>query len=246
MTPDLEKARMFYGALFGWKFDVGPAETGYYTMCKVGGRNVAGMGQQPKDAPNPPSWNVYFAVENVDATCARIKEHGGQVVMGPMDVMEEGRLAFCADPTGAHFGLWQPRRHGGAQVVDQHGAMTWHEVNTRQGERARDFYTAVFGLEPRKMDGMVYWTLHKGQKAFAGVLQMNEQWPSHVPPHIPPHWMNYFAVDDTDAAVKKVGELGGKVQVPPLDTPYGRMAVVSDPGGATFALIKLSAMAQQA
>ncbi|HSP81781.1 MAG TPA: VOC family protein, partial [Myxococcaceae bacterium] len=87
MAPDLEKARAFYGGLFGWRFSIGPAETGHYTMCQVGERNAAGMGQKPENAPYPPAWNVYFSVEDVDASCARIREHGGQVVMEPMDVM---------------------------------------------------------------------------------------------------------------------------------------------------------------
>lgn len=241
MTPDLEKARAFYGALFGWEFSVGPAEAGYYTMCRKGGRNTAGMGQLPPGNTLPPAWALYFATEDVDAACERVRQQGGQVGMGPMDVMDEGRMAICADPTGAHFGFWQPRNHKGAGVVDEHGAMTWHEVNTRQGEQARDFYSAVLLLEPRKMEGMVYWTLHRGEKPVAGVLQMNEQWPADIPPH----WMNYFAVDDTDAAAKRAAELGGKVHVPPFDTPYGRIAVVSDPAGATFTVMKPSALAMQ-
>jgi uncharacterized protein len=241
MTPDLDKALAFYGPLFGWEFSTGPAETGYYTMCRKGGRNAAGLGQLPQSASFPPAWALYFATEDVDAACERVRQQGGQVGMGPMDVMEQGRMAICADPTGAHFGFWQPRNHKGAGVVDEHGAMVWHEVNTRHGEKARDFYAAVLLLEPRKMEGIEYWTLHRGEKAVAGVLQMNERWPADMPPH----WMNYFAVDDTDAAVKKVAELGGKVHVPPFDTSHGRLAVVSDPAGATFTVIKPSELALQ-
>ena len=241
MTPDPEKARAFYGALFGWGFVVGPPETGNYTMCQVGGRNAAGMGKMAEGAPFPTCWNVYFAVESVDATCARIREQGGKVVMDPMDVMEEGRMAFCADPTGAHFGLWQPRRHTGASVVDEHGTMTWHEVLTRKAEQARDFYVAVFGLQAQKMEGMTYWMLQKASRTLAGVMQMDERFPAEVPPH----WLSYFAVNDADAAAQKAAELGGQVQMPPFDTPYGRIAVMRDPFGAVFAVIKLSPMAQQ-
>src|SRR5262245_15815094 len=113
MTPDPERARIFYAGLFGWDYQIGPAETGRYTMCLLGGRPAAGLGQMPPGASFPPAWNVYFAVDEADTFAARIKAEAGQVPMGPMDVMEEGRLAFCLDPTGAAFGIWQPRRHAG-------------------------------------------------------------------------------------------------------------------------------------
>jgi hypothetical protein len=238
MTPDLERARKFYGGLFGWSFEIGPAETHFYTMCRIDGRNAAGMGQQPESAPYPSAWNCYFQSESADADAARVQENGGEVVMGPMNVMEEGRLAFCMDPTGAAFGLWESKRHKGAGVINQPGAMTWFEVNTRDAAKARDFYSAVFGLEARKMDapGMEYYTLHKGDTTAAGVLQMNEQFPASIPPH----WLAYFAVDTIDEAVKKVNELGGQVRNGPFDSPYGMIAVVADPFGAVFSVIQLS------
>jgi hypothetical protein len=186
----------------------------------------------------PTVWSVYFATTDADADVARVREHGGNVMMGPMDVMAEGRLAFCSDPTGAAFGLWQPRRHGGAQVRDEHGSMTWTEVATRDAVKARDFYSAVFGLEGRKMetDMMEYYTLHKDNQTACGVLQMTAQWPAELPPH----WMPYFAVDDVDTTAKRIAELGGKVHNGPFDSPYGRMAVVGDPYGAVFTVIKPS------
>jgi hypothetical protein len=237
MTPDIEGAKKFYGELFGWTFETGGPETMFYTMCRKGDQNAAGMGKQPENAPFPTVWSVYFATTDADADVARVREHGGNVMMGPMDVMEEGRLAVCTDPTGAVFGLWQPRRHGGAQVKDEHGSMTWTEVATRDAVKARDFYSAVFGLEGRKMEGgMEYYTLHKGPHTAGGVMQMTEQWPAEIPPH----WMPYFAVDDVDAAAKRIAELGGKIANGPFDTPYGRMAVVSDPYGAVFTVMKPS------
>lgn len=235
MTTDPEKARAFYGALFGWTFEVGPPESGFYTMCLKNGRPAAGIGKKPDGAPFPPAWTVYMASADADATTAAVREKGGAVVMGPMDVMEEGRMAIYADPTGAVFGVWQPKRHTGSRVTGEHGAMAWCEVNTRKGPEARDFYAGVLGLKGRQIEGMEYWTLHRGEEAVCGVLQMNEKWPADVPPH----WMAYFAVDDTDAALEKVKELGGVVCVPPFDTPYGRMAVINDPAGAALSIIQL-------
>lgn len=239
MASDAEKARAFYGAVFGWKFEVGGPETGHYAMATVDGRNVCGIGSMPPGTQMPSVWSTYFETADVDASIAKAKELGGNVVMGPMDVMDAGRLAFMVDSTGAHFGLWQSKAHTGAQIVDEPNAMCWREVNTPDAAKAIDFYSKLFGLEPKKLEGdMQYWTLHKGPTTVGGVLQMTKEWEG-----VPPHWMNYFAVDDTDAAIQKIRAAGGKVSVPPFDTPYGRMSVVNDPNGAVFTVIKMTGKA---
>lgn len=239
MTSDVEAARKFYGEVLGWSFEVGPPETGHYTMCKLQGDSVAGMGQLPPGAPYPPAWTVYFATADADASAAKIRELGGQVLMGPMDVMEEGRMLMAMDPCGAAFGLWQSRRHTGAQRVDEPGAMCWREVNVRDLPVARAFYTALFGLEARALPdpGITYETLHLGDQTVGGILRMDEHWPAEVPAH----WMTYFAVDDLDAALQRVPVAGGKVCVPPFDTPYGRIAVINDPAGAAVTIMKMAA-----
>ncbi len=236
MTTDPEAARAFYGAFFGWTFDVGPVELGHYTMCKLGGRNAGGLGSAPPGVTMPPVWSVYFITEDLDNTLMRLRELVGNVVTPTMDIMEEGRMAVASDPTGAVFGIWQGKRHQGAQVIDEPGAMTWCEVNTRDGGKAAEFYAKVFDLEVKKLDapGMEYKTLHKGDKTVGGVLQMDQHWPESVPPH----WMVYFAVASTDASCARVGELGGKVCVPAFDTPYGRIAVLEDPQGAVFSIVQ--------
>ena len=68
--------------------------------------------------------------------------------------------------------------------------------------------------------------------------------PQHGP--VPPHWMVYFAVGDCEASSKRAKELGGKVVVPPTDIPKaGRFSILSDPAGATFAIIKLNLAHQE-
>ena len=243
MTPDLEGALKFYGSIFGWTFEVGPPELHYYTTCSLGGRRAAGMGKRPEGAASPSLWSVYFDGDDAERLAESVRANGGQIVMGPMDVMDFGRMLVASDPTGAVFGVWEPKNHTGAQVIHEPGSMLWHEVNTRDHRKAADFYCRVFGLEARKIDapGIDYMTLHKGQKTAGGVLQMNEQWPADVPPH----WMAYFAVADVDASVAQVEELGGKMHVPPFDTPYGRQSVVTDPWGAAFTLMTPSQLAVQ-
>ncbi len=234
MTPDPEAARKFYASVFGWTYDVGGPESGGYAMCKVGDLNACGMGKKPDNAPYPSTWTVYFNVESADQTAAAIKECGGKMMMEPMDVMDVGRMAIAIDPSGAAFGLWQPKRHKGADVRDQHGAMGWQECVTRDPDQARDFYARVFKLEPVKMEGMDYWTLNRGKDAYGGIWKME----ANIPAEVPPHWTPYFVVDDTDAAVGNITGGGGKVITAPFDTPYGRIAVATDPFGAVFSVIK--------
>lgn len=232
-TPDPECARAFYAGLLGWTYDIGGLESGFYAMAQKDGRAAAGIGEMPPGAASPSAWTLYFNVASADDAVAAVQANGGSVLMPAMTVMDAGRMAICTDPTGAVFGLWQPRKHTGADAWEEPGAATWMEVNTRDSVRARDFYTSVFGLTWQPIQGMNYYTLHHGDKAHAGVLQMTEMWPAELPPH----WMVYFGVPDTDAAAARVRELGGTVHVAPFDTPYGRIAVVADPLGAVFTVV---------
>ncbi|WP_437585549.1 VOC family protein [Sorangium sp. So ce1000] len=235
MTPDHEGAMKFYGSLFGWTFEVGPPETHYYSMCRVGGRTAAGLGKMPEGASFPSVWSVYFDGDNADRLAERIRANGGKIMMEPMAVKEFGRMVVAVDPTGAVFGIWEPKIHTGAQIIEEPGAMIWHEVITRDHKKAADFYSRVFDIEARQLEapGIEYMTLHKDQKTVGGVLQMDERWPAELPPH----WRVYFAVADLDASLAQLVELGGKVHVPPFETPYGRQSFVADPWGAAFTLM---------
>jgi predicted enzyme related to lactoylglutathione lyase len=239
-TPDLDKAKRFYGELLGWSF-IGSDDTNseFYMTAHIRGRRVAGISRLPSQTQDRPAWTVYLATDNADDTARRIKDAGGRLLMPPMDVVEYGRTAIATDPAGANFGIWQAKERHGAQVVDEPGAMAWHEIYTHDVTKARDFYAQVFGLEQRRLDSpsLEYWTLHKGAKTAFGVMQMT----SSMPADLPAHWNTYFAVADIDAAVKKVTALGGTVMAPPFDTPYGRMSAVIDPSGAAFSAIKLAA-----
>ncbi|MDC0713770.1 VOC family protein [Stigmatella sp. ncwal1] len=230
---DLEKAQDFYGALFGWTFETGTKETNYYTMARYQGHDVAALMPHEKDAKFPPCWNLYFATENVDRALARVQELGGKVAMGPMDVMDAGRMAFAMDSTGAAFGLWQKNQFSGASLMDEPGSLVWYEVMTGEGEKAVSFYKGLFnhGADKLPMEGMQYWLLKKDGKEVGGVMQSGDA---------PPHWLVTFAVKDTDATADIVTQKGGKVIAPPNDSPYGRYAIFLDPGGASFGVITLA------
>lgn len=233
-TPDLEGAKRFYQQVFGWDYLDFGEQFGHYHYALANDRVAAGIGQPPPDSPIPPVWTIYLA--SVEDDVERVQALGGQVVLEPMAVGDAGKMAVCADPTGALFGLWQPMDFIGAAVEAEHGSLAWSEVNTRDAAAACEFYGQLFGLTAHKLEGQEYFIMQRGEEMFFGVMQMDEQWGD-----LPPHWMGYFAIDDTDAAVERVLAAGGSLAMPAFDTPYGRIAVITDPYGATISLVQLPA-----
>jgi uncharacterized protein len=237
-TPDQDAAAEFYGGLFGWSVeeDENAEQTGGYRVATLKGKAVGGVMKLMQEG-QPPAWSTYVCVEDVDATVARAREAGGSVMVEPMDVLDYGRMAFLSDPTGAVFGLWQPGRNIGAGLVNEPGAFSWTEINTRDPEAARSFYSDVFGwsLEDKEFEGVgTYTTINVDGKAVGGLVDIT----GRMPDEVPAHWLVYFGVEDADETVAKARELGGATAVGPLDIPgVGRFAVVQDPFGAVFAVI---------
>jgi predicted enzyme related to lactoylglutathione lyase len=237
MSTDPQASRDFYGALFGWDFEEMPTPQGpTYTMCRIDGKDVAGIGPLPPDMASqgmPPVWSSYVSVDNVDAMLGKVEAAGGVVMMPAMDVMDAGRMAGVVDPTGAVLMLWQPDQHIGARLVNQHGAFTWSELVTPDVDAAASFYEALFGwkTETADMGGMTYTMFNNDGAVIAGGMK---------PPMdgIPPHWGIYFAVDDCDAAVATATQNGATVMAEAMDSPAGRMAALADPIGANFSVIK--------
>jgi uncharacterized protein len=236
-SPDVEASKRFYSGLFGWEVqDAGPAEeTGGYAMFTLKGRTVAGL-SPVQDENQPPMWSVYVATDDADAAAARVTEAGGDVLFGPIDVMDAGRMAVFAHPAAGLLGTWQAGAHTGAQLVNEPGALNWNELQTRDVEGAKAFYAAVFGWQPDDQDfgGMTYTVFNVGDTGIAGAMAM----PSQAPAEVAAFWLAYFTVADCDASVAKVQELGGSALGPAHDLEgVGRFAVVADPHGASFGVI---------
>jgi len=110
VTTDLDASKAFYAAVFGWGAEEQgpPGGPPAYTEWKLGGRSMGGMMAKSPQMPAemPPSWGVYFAVADTDATVAKAQELGGSAFMGPMDI-EPGRMAVLADNVGAVFNVLQ-------------------------------------------------------------------------------------------------------------------------------------------
>jgi uncharacterized protein len=240
-TPDVEKTVTFYGGLFGWEIpeSENAEETGGYRVASSGGKSVAGVMPLMQEG-QPPVWSTYVSVEDADATAAKVKEAGGAVFAEPMDVMNLGRMAVFADPTGAAIGIWQPKEMKGAELVNEPVSLCWNELNTRDPDAAASFYSAAFGwsAETGDVGGMQYTTFSIGEGP--GVAGMIDLRPLGVPDEVPAHWLAYFAVSDTDAAVAKAAELGGSTMRDPTDIPIGRFAILTDPNGSAFGVIALN------
>ncbi len=234
-ATDVDAAAAFYGGLFGWDVQEGPPEAGGYRMCLLRGAPVAGIGPMMAEG-QPPAWLMYITVADADATAAAVAGHGGSVLVGPMDVLDVGRMAVFADAVGAAAAVWQPRAHIGAGIVNEPSAFTWSEHMTRDEAAATAFYGDVFGwrAESAPFGEMAYNVLYLGDRPIGGLIAMGDETPADVPPH----WAITFGVDDCDGAAARCRELGGAVLAEPADLPdVGRFASLSDPGGATFGVL---------
>ncbi|MDQ2870899.1 MAG: VOC family protein [Acidobacteriota bacterium] len=239
-TSDGNDAKRFYTGLFGWEAADNPMGPDMvYTMLRLRGSEIGALYKmQPDEAGRgiPPHWNCYVSVENADETARKVKQHGGMVHAEPFDVMEFGRMAVLQDPAGAAFCAWQPKQHIGTTLVDDPGAPCWYENLTRDPAAAAAFYRDVFGWttkqDPVKSD---YTELYLGKTVVGGMMPIS---PEMGP--MPSNWGVYFAVADCDASSEKARSLGGKVHKPPADIPeVGRFAVLADPQGAWFSIIRL-------
>ena len=239
-TSDNEAAKNFYTQLFGWEAEdhpMGP-DGGVYTMLKLDGKDVGGLYKLTPDmvSANVPShWMNYVATADADETAEKAKAAGATIMNGPFDVYTLGRMAVIKDPTGAVFSIWQSKDNKGSAAWGVPNAPLWNELGTTDTQKAGEFYSNVFGWTKQQFPGQMEYTVFNNEnKGIGGMYQIT---PEMGP--IPPHWIVYFAVEDCDAAVQKATELGANVMKAAEDIPgVGRFAILTDPQGAAFALLK--------
>jgi uncharacterized protein len=233
-TSDADGAKAFYGELFGWEFEDSEIPGGgVYIMCHVQGDAVAAIFQQDEQ---PGHWNNYVTVTSADETAAKARQLGASVYEEPFDVMDAGRTAVFADPSGAVLCVWQPRSNIGAYRVNDPGCMTWNEIQTRDPETVAAFYAELFGweMDARRDDGrLAYVVIKNAGSSNGGIMPMSEQHGD-----APSFWLPYFTVLSCDDAVARARELGGTVLAGPIEPGMGRIAVVADPQGAAFAVFE--------
>ncbi len=233
-STDPEAAKAFYMDLFGWgKYEIPMGDGMNYTMFQHQGENVAALsGMLPEGVPS--LWFNYVTVDEVDPLADVVTANGGTVVWGPVDLFDSGRMLHIQDPTGGELGLWQPKQHFGAGIVNTAGAMCWNELLTRDAAAAKAFYSKLLGWEFYGDEHYIHIS-NRGRNN-GGILEMDENFGD-----IPPCWMVYFHVADIDGAMKRVEALGGKVVTQKMEAPdTGWFTVVEDPAGAHFYIMQLA------
>ena len=239
-TSDQDSAKSFYGSLFGWSWDDQDMGDGsVYSMAQLKGETAAAVFTQRSDEVQqgiPPHWTTYFTVDDADATTAKVKAAGGKVLMPAMDVFDSGRMSVASDPTGGVLAFWQPKAHIGAGIVNEAGAFAWNELITDDVSAAGGFLEAVLGVDIVNQTEPFPYTLINVDGAPVGGMMAKRPEMGQMPTV----WVVYFSVDDADSTAAKAESLGGKIMIPPMDTPVGRFAGILDPQGAMFSVIKLN------
>ncbi|MFF3400679.1 VOC family protein [Streptomyces sp. NPDC002659] len=235
--PDVEAGKRFYGELFGWTFREGD---GPQADAFSDGKLVAAL--VPKtDGRMPTVWGVYFATADAGTLGRKIRDAGGQVISDRQPVGTSGTASVAADPGGAVFGLWQSGDRDGFEKQGEPGSFCWAEVYTRDPERVDAFYESVFGFGgtdlPDSSVDFRMWSPAGAEPGEDTAIGGRSVITDAFPAEMPGHFLIYFSVEDCDDTVAAVTRLGGRIQAPPFDIPYGRIAVLSDNQGATFAVL---------
>ncbi|OKH72109.1 glyoxalase [Mycobacterium sp. SWH-M3] len=250
---DVAAAQDFYGRLFGWTFEnVLPDDVQEdYLIATLDGRDVAAIGSA--HTGDEITWNTYIAVDHADATAATVTAAGGAVPREPVDAGPGGRQAGCADPRGAHFKLWQPRRRLGAQLVNAPNTWNFSDLQTTDPDAAAAFYGPLFGWE---FDDTGFATMirrpgyadHLAATIDPGIKERHAA--TGTPPgfsdaigwvgrftdeQLPEHWQVTFAVADRDGSAELAEKLGAAV-VSSDDTMWAKTALIQDPQGARLVL----------
>lgn len=245
-APDVDAAADFYSAVLGWTFQSAGPDAGGYGFFQLDGKTVAAVGPLTEEGASS-AWNVYFQTPDADATAKAVEQAGGAVRVAPADVFTAGRLAAFTDPTGAEFAVWQPGDlpGGGLGTVMAPNTLCWTELYTTDAARAKDFYDSVFSwtYQDMPMGGDAVYSLvsapgggKAGDSAHGGIMQLQQE---HLRAGSASEWHPYFGVTDCDATFAAATDRGATVMIPPTDAPgVGRLAMVMDPAGAPFALLK--------
>lgn len=248
MVNDVEKAKAFYGELFGWSFKT---EKGAmpYTHIMRGEQGVGGM-MSLKDmeggAHVPPHWLGYVNVDDVDAVSKAVSAANGKVLSPKESVPDVGEWAVISDPSGAAVSpmVYRGKDAGRPESneMPKAGEFCWDELWSSDPDAAWKFYAQVFGWSHEAMEMPGWGTYHllkrTGVKDAKG-MDKNAGGITKLQPGMPQsYWLAYVATDDTDQTAARAAKLGAKTLAPPMDIPeVGRFAVFMDPQQATFAVL---------
>lgn len=245
-THDVDGAIEFYTELFGWEFPEGNPEFGGYRVVLKNGLPVAGAmtslsgPEGPTEEPQAPTnWTVYLRTRDIAASTEAAAAHGATVLLPPMPVGDMGTMAVIADPAGAVVGLWQPGSFDGLEICATVGAPVWFESMSKDYDSAQVFYRDALSWDVHTMpddgSGFRYLTHGTGETTAAGLCDAQ----GVIAEDADSYWRVYFGVADLDASIAQIKSLGGALLDGPADSPWGRLATVEDPQGASFQIMEI-------
>ncbi|MGH2752847.1 MAG: VOC family protein [Actinomycetota bacterium] len=226
-TTEMERAKSFYGGLFGWEFE----ELSGYTTCRLDGKYVAGLHEHPED--EGAHWRSFISVQHVESAAAAARKLGGTVAAEPTELTGAARIHVIREPSGAEVCLWQQAGLPGATLVNEIGTWIWNELVTPSVASAQKFYGDMFGWTSMEVPGDTERVAFLLGDVLIGA--------AHTPApgeDQNPRWTVSFRVADADKSVERVQELGGTVLRPPRDIAVARFSVVADPFGAMFTIAR--------
>jgi predicted enzyme related to lactoylglutathione lyase len=235
VSTDAQKAKGFFGELFGWTTQEVPmGELGAYTMIASGDRTIGGYLPTPEGAPKQAHWLTHLQVASAKDGAAQVAKLGGKILKEPIKVGEFGSMAIVSDPHGGVLALWQPAKNEEAPAPTN-GTFCWNELASSDPAASVKFYAAIGNLADKAMDmpGMgKYHVLEAGGQPVAGVM-------GKMMPEQPHAWLPYVQVASADKTVEKAKKLGGNVIVPPTDVPnVGRFSILTDTQGAAIGILQ--------
>jgi uncharacterized protein len=247
-TSDVDKAKAFYGQVLGWTIEDKEMGGQKYSAVMSGGKEIALVQALPADAKAKkmtPAWMGYVSVPDVDAAVATASDKGARVVMPAMDMPEIGRFAVLADPNGTAFGVVRAAKGDEADAMPEPGQFVWVEYwgkDPKKVAEAAAFYSAVAGYTTETMKvGKDDYTI--GSASGAGRMGFGKA--SKPTGH--GRFAPYVVVASVDETVKAATKAKAKVLLKPTDVPdVGRVAVLTDPQGATFAVMTMATPAEGA
>ena len=229
VTPHIERAEAFYGALLGWTFRSIPVEGTRYAEAMSGGGDVASLVERPlpPGSPHRPDWLPFISAPDPDRAASVATDNGGKVLFSPRDVPGLGREAVLADPYGGVFAVLHSSSGDPADVEAADGEWIWSSLITPDPQADGDFYRTLFGYDVYPVPGST-----SGQHLVTPT-------PRGAPAGARARWVRYVRVDDAGAIAEKAERLGGRVLVQPHpDRDGGTVAILGDPDGAVFGVLE--------
>jgi predicted enzyme related to lactoylglutathione lyase len=240
VTPDLDAAKRFYGALFGWSFRDVPGDS-KYSLVLLDDEPLGGIFQKalPPGQSAQPAWLTFLGVRDVNAARAIALQHGGTVLVKPHDYPQRGRQAILSDPDGAVFAVLAANGGDPSDYLAEPGQWIWSSLLVKDPEQELAFYKSLFGYDvynAAEEGDPQHYILSADGYARVG---LNALPADSMRRH--PHWLNFVRVTDAADSARKVVELGGRVLVEPrVDRHGGQLAVLADPSGAIFGVMEWS------